>query len=136
MELRMPNDVVEQEQTTTEQREEVKDTRPYWEKTWENLVPGVVFKINKLAPLDRLAIVYNRQSITKSGYTSQNVKEFVQNWIWTRNGGTNWNPVVNQAGTANLPELDTNQSLLFDLANIFQEEVIFPVFIESKAFRK
>ena len=130
----MPNDVVEQEQTTTEQKE-VKDTRPYWEKTWENLVPGVVFKINKLAPLDRLAIVYNRQSITKSGYTSQNVKEFVQNWIWTRNGGTNWNPVVNQSGTANLPELDTNQSLLFDLANIFQEEVIFPVFIESKAFR-
>ena len=133
MELRMANDV---EQTTQEVEQVVEDKRQYWQKTWNDLCEGVSFKIQQIAPIDRLTIVYNRQTAIRNGHTPQSTKDLLKYWLWSKNGGMNWSPVLNESGTSRLPELDTDPSLIFDLGNLFQDEVILPVFIGSKTFRK
>ena len=136
MELRMANEVSNVDNATATNEEPIKDTRQYWQKTWDNLCPGVIFKINQISAVDRLTIVYNKQTAIRSGHTAQSTTDLLKYWLWSKNGGGNWAPVLNESGTSRLPELDTEPSLIFDLANLFQDEVILPVFIGSKTFHK
>lgn len=136
MELRMPNDVVEQEQTTAQEKEEVKDNRQYWEKTWDNLCPGIIFKLSKIPPLERLTVFYNRQAVAQKGHTVQSSLDMIKYWQWSKDGGITWSPIVNNNGSLRLEELETNLALIVDLGNLFQDEVLLPVFIESKTYQK
>lgn len=127
MEVRQPTVQNEAQISTT--TGETGDNR-YWLKEYPNLLPNVVFRIKKLDAVTRLDIVLgmSRKDL-KKGEMALN---YLNYWQWTKDGGTTWVDLLNPSGSSRLDELDTEPSLAFDLASIFMDKVIAPVFTESK----
>lgn len=102
----------------------------YWIQEYSTLLNGVIFRLKKIDAVTRLDIVLTMsKNDLKKGEMALN---YLNYWQWSKDGGTTWVDLLNPSGSARLEELDTEPSLAFDLASIFMDRVIAPVFTESK----
>ena len=110
--------------------------KKYYEIEYTDLIPGVTFKFAKLNPIEHLNIVTLQQSwdVNKNGGYTGLLEKILINVLWTKDN-KNWIPLIDSEGNAKLPEYETCPSLGLDLFIRFKNEVIEPVFTESKTFQ-
>lgn len=108
----------------------------YYEKEHKDLVEGFSFKFKKLNPIDHLSLVTQNIDIEK--LEGENAKGFIlncmRNVIW-RKGESDWGTLTDSEGNCKTVELEDNPSLFLDLYYRYKQEVLLPVFIESKTFQ-
>ena len=107
----------------------------YWEKIYTDIYDGVSFKIKKINPIDHINLAcYNMNSKTELDNDSF-IKQCVKHCLWSKDGYT-WFPVIDDLGNARLPEVEEHPAIIFDLYYNFRQDVLVPVFLESKTFQK
>ena len=110
--------------------------KEYWNNEYTDICPDVMFKFKQTNPIDLINLVTNSLDYEKAPITRQKqfVTECLQQVIWTKNG-TEWFPLVDGDGNPRLPEFRANPTIGFDLFFRFRNQVINPVFTESKTFQ-
>lgn len=111
----------------------------YYEKEYKNLIDGVTFKFKKLNTIEHIELAMDSATWETKGNKKTKTKDMLlgvyRNVLFSKEGGT-YRELVDYEGNSNLPELDTRPNIALDLFYLFKEEVIFPVFTESKTFQK
>ena len=108
--------------------------KKYYEIEYTDLMEGVTFKFKKLNPIEHLGLVTaNITEDNKTDFTEQ-YKKFLINVLWTKDG-TNWMPLIDSEGNSKLKEFEDNVAIGLDLIYRFKNEVLNPVFTESKTFQ-
>lgn len=110
----------------------------YYEKEYTELLDGVTFKFKKLDAIEHVELAMDSAS-WESKKKKINTKEMLLNVfanVMFSKDGTTFRELVDSEGNINLPELDECPAVALDLYYNFKEEVIFPVFTDSKTFQK
>lgn len=105
----------------------------YYEKTFS--VKGLKeckFKIDKLNPNEYLTIVFSvtQTSISKDLKFNDDVNLKMLSKIRFNKSGAEWMPILNNDGSARLPEIDEKPIILIHLLNEFRVRVVEPAFLE------
>lgn len=109
--------------------------KKYYDIEYTDLIPGITFKFKKLNPIEHLNLVTTNNVWEKEHDDYKGLFEKILiNVLWTKDG-KNWQPLVDTDGNSKLPEFEDNISIGLDLFYIFKNEVLNPVFIESKTYQ-
>ena len=110
----------------------------YYEKEYKDLIDGVIFKFKKLDAIEHVELAMDSaswESKNKKIRTKEMLTNLYTNVLFSKDG-TTFRELIDSEGHINLPDLDECPSAALDLYHIFKEEVIFPVFTNSKTFQK
>ena len=110
--------------------------KDFWNKEYDDICDGVLFKFKKPNSVEFVNLITkdidtNNMSLTE---TEKFINRCLSYALWTKDGSA-WHPVINDDGTARLPEMDTNPSIALDLFYKFKGDVLTPVFTESKTYQ-
>lgn len=105
----------------------------YYEQTFK--VKGLKnceFKIDRLNPNEYLTIVFavTQTVVSKDLKFNDDANKKMLSKIRFNKTGAEWFPIINNDGSARLPELDEKPVILIHLLNKFRELVIEPAFLE------
>ena len=105
----------------------------YYEKTFS--VKGLKeckFKIDKLNPNEYLTMVFSvtQTAVSKDLKFNDDAHQKMLSKIRFNKTGEEWFPIINNDGSARLPELDEKPIILLHLLNEFRVRVVEPAFLE------
>lgn len=111
----------------------------YWEKTYDDICDGIKFRFKKLNPIEHLALVSaNTTQDDDKGALSNQSQEFLRKCLqcieWSVDNGS-WRTVVDELDNPTNDIFIEQPMILFDLVILFRQNVLVPVFIESKTFQ-
>lgn len=105
----------------------------YYEQTFQvKGLKGCNFKIDRLNPNEYLTIVFavTQTSISKDLKFNDDTNQKMLSKIKWNKTGEAWFPILNNDGSARLPELDEKPIILIYLLNEFRKKVCDPAFLE------
>lgn len=110
--------------------------KEYWTVLYEDIYPGIIFKFDKINPIEIISLVTESLEFEKSSLNKKDefVKKCLLHVKWTKDGNKYF-PLVDEEQNPHLPELAQNPTISFDLFFAFRRDVITPVFIESKTYQ-
>ena len=105
----------------------------YYEQTFQ--VKGLKscdFKIDRLNPNEYLTIAFAvaQTAISKDLKFNDDTNQKVLSKIRFNKTGKDWFPILNNDGSARLPEFDEKPIILIHLINEFRVRVVEPAFLE------
>ena len=105
----------------------------YYEQTFK--VKGLEecdFKIDRLNPNEYLTLVFavTQTVVSKDLKFNDDVNKKMLSKIRFNKTGEEWFPIINNDGSARLPELDEKPLILIHLLNEFRVRVVEPAFLE------
>ena len=104
----------------------------YWENNYE-LIPGIQFRFRKMNPIEHLDMMTINANKGKIDPTALN-EMCLKNAEWSKDGKT-WRELIDSNNNTTLPEYDDHLGIVFDLILKFKQDVVEPVFQESKIFQ-
>lgn len=111
----------------------------YTQIRYDDIQEGILFKYKHMTPVEIIGLATRNVSFSSVSFESTDIESMVKlcldKILWSKDGGTNWTPLIDANGVAKLPELDSNPQIGMDLFYRFRSDVLSPVFIESKTFQ-
>jgi hypothetical protein len=112
------------------------ENKKYYEIIYDDIVDDVIFKFKKLNPIEHLSFILKSQDDQgQIDKVEEFVKKVLQCCLWSKDM-KNFFPLVDDSGSARLPELNDDPGISLIMFSRFKSEVLMPVFTESKAFQK
>lgn len=107
----------------------------YWEKEYNDILDGIVFKFEKLKPVQVISMISkDGKSENDSKKEEELITMVLQGILFKKSGGA-YRPIINESGISNMEEYDENPSIILDLYMRYKEKVLAPVFLESRTFQ-
>ena len=109
----------------------------YYELKYNDILEGVTFKFKKMNPVEHLSFVLKLPDNEQNGVDKAQtfIQKVLENCLWSKDE-QNYFPLVAEDGSARLPELIDNPQISLIMFARFKQEVLVPVFTESKIFQK
>lgn len=111
----------------------------YTQIRYNDIHEGILFKYKQMTPIEIIGLSTRNVSFSSVTFESTDIESMVKlcldKILWSKDDGVTWTPLIDAAGNAKLPELNTYPQMGMDLFYRFRKDVLSPVFIESKTFQ-